>query len=61
MKKSWIILLSIPLFISFAMTACQQSNSRGKPNVIYVLTDQWRASAVGMNTGSMMQGLIEQG
>lgn len=46
MKKP-IHITSLLLIGIFAFTACQKKEQAAKPNVVYILTDQWRASAFG--------------
>ncbi|CAM3324767.1 sulfatase-like hydrolase/transferase [Zobellia roscoffensis] len=41
-----ILLLSIVIFFPPTLRS-QEKNKTKKPNVVYILTDQWRASALG--------------
>lgn len=45
--KNPIYIASLLLIGIFAFTACQKKEQAAKPNVVYLLTDQWRASAFG--------------
>ena len=45
-SKSYKNLLLI-LLIGFAISSCQKKDQVTKPNIVYILTDQWRSSALG--------------
>lgn len=40
-------LLGLSVFAVISFTSCKKVVEQNKPNVIYILTDQWRASALG--------------
>ena len=46
-SKSIFIFQILWIVLSAVQTTFAQTPSRPKPNIIYILTDQWRASATG--------------
>ena len=47
MKKHIIIYMALA-FVGL-LSACKQKELQQKPNIVYVLVDQWRAQATGYN------------
>ena len=52
MKKILYLFMAL---VSFALVGCQSSDQSQKPNVIFILTDQWRASSLGYNGDEAVQ------
>nr|WP_319509532.1 sulfatase [uncultured Draconibacterium sp.] len=47
MKTKVYIIILVLIFAISALANCQQVEEITKPNIVYILTDQWRASAFG--------------
>jgi len=48
--KSIFVFQILWIVLSAVQTTFAQTPSRQKPNIIYILTDQWRASATGYSS-----------